>query len=93
MIFFILKWMFLHCRLGIAIFEEFLPSMPSWPFFAFYIVFSIYWYGHSHGVNACEAFHTISELKMEKKSDKIKEHNSNLDSEHRDKLLQPYYRD
>lgn len=85
--------MFLHVRLGISIFEEFLPNLPSWPLIAFTAVFSIYWYGHSHGVDSCENSHVNAELKMEKKHDKIKEHNSNLDSDQLNKRLRPYYRD
>jgi hypothetical protein len=93
MILTLLKWAFLHVRLGVALVEEFLPSMPSWPALVFSLVFSVYWYGHSHGVDACRAEQYAADLKMEKKHDKIKEHNDSIGSDQLTKRLQPYYRD
>lgn len=93
MTFLIIKWLFLHLRLGFTLFAEFLPSLPSWPIFAFSIVFSIYWYGHSHGVDACETAHAKADLKLEKKNVKIKEHNNSIGHDQLNRGLQPYYRD
>lgn len=88
-----LKWLFLHLKLITSLAEELLPSMSGWPVIVFSLVFSVYWYGHIHGVDSCEATHAKAESKMEKKHDKIKTNTNSLSNTQLDKRLRPYTRD
>lgn len=89
----ILKWLLFHARSVTALVEGLLPSVAGWPVIVFSIVFSIYWYGHSAGVDSCRAKQAKIEWNLEKKNDKNKTNNDKLVHNQLVNQLHKYQRD
>ena len=93
MILTILKLLWHYGKYPIALIEEALPSISGWPVILFSVCFSIYWYGHSHGVDACRARQLQIEQNMEQKHDKIETNTNHLTPSKLDQRLRKYQRD